>query len=149
MELRNGVAAQLGVELPATVTFDYPTPAALAAYVHSQLLPATTGAAATPEAASPIGQGGWEASTPQGGRRGRLRPRADSSRLAAASGRSRAAGVLQKLTEVAAGVLGAPPPADQPLMEVCGLVARLARLATMPCLLMYCSRCCVPSRPPS
>ncbi|KAL4457258.1 hypothetical protein ABPG75_012123 [Micractinium tetrahymenae] len=117
LELRNAVAAQFGVELPATVTFDYPTPASLAAYVHSQLLPASKAAAATPEALAPVGQGGWEASTPQGGRRGKLRPRADSSRLASSGGQSWAAAVLQKLTEMAAGVLGSPPPAEQPLME--------------------------------
>lgn len=120
VELRNAVAAQFGVELPATVTFDYPTPAALAAFVHSQLLSVSKAAAATPEAAAPVGQGGWEASTPQGGRRNKLRPRADSSRLATADGRPRAAAVLQKLTAVAAGVLGGAPPAEQPLMEVRG-----------------------------
>ena len=33
VELRNAVSAQFGVELPATVTFDYPTINALALYI--------------------------------------------------------------------------------------------------------------------
>lgn len=39
MELRTAVAARFAVQLPATATFDHPTPAALAALVHSKLIP--------------------------------------------------------------------------------------------------------------
>lgn len=42
VELRNAVTAKLGVELPATVTFDYPTVEALAGFIASK----TAGAAA-------------------------------------------------------------------------------------------------------
>lgn len=36
VELRNTLVSQFGVELPATATFDYPTVAALAAFIVSQ-----------------------------------------------------------------------------------------------------------------
>ncbi len=39
MELRNAVTAAFGISLPATVTFDYPTVAALAAFVASRMGP--------------------------------------------------------------------------------------------------------------
>lgn len=39
VELRNTVAAKFGVELPATVTFDYPTLDALAQFVASKVAP--------------------------------------------------------------------------------------------------------------
>ena len=37
VELRNALAQKLGADLPATITFDYPTVAAMARYVAGQL----------------------------------------------------------------------------------------------------------------
>ncbi len=43
MELQNAVSRSLGVALPATVAFDYPTIAALAAYIATRRQPHTQG----------------------------------------------------------------------------------------------------------
>ena len=37
VEVRNAVASKFGVEVPATVTFDYPSVQALAGFVHSKM----------------------------------------------------------------------------------------------------------------
>ena len=39
VELRNSIQARFGLELPATVTFDYPTAANLSTYIASQKAP--------------------------------------------------------------------------------------------------------------
>ncbi|AGL16407.1 beta-ketoacyl synthase [Actinoplanes sp. N902-109] len=52
VELRNRLANRSGSRLPATLTFDHPTPSALARYLRSELCPDDTGAAGErPEAA--------------------------------------------------------------------------------------------------
>ena len=47
VELRNAIGTRFGMDLPATVTFDYPTPANLAGYI------AAHSAAAQPQASLP------------------------------------------------------------------------------------------------
>ena len=55
VELRNTLVSQFGVELPATATFDYPTVAALAAFIVSQ-----GAATATEEQTIAPGDGGLD-----------------------------------------------------------------------------------------
>jgi len=43
VELRNGLNGLTGLRLPATLVFDYPTPAELIGYLHGQLAPRATG----------------------------------------------------------------------------------------------------------
>lgn len=47
VELRNSLEGRLGLQLPGTLVFDYPTVAALAGYLASRLEPAAVGAAST------------------------------------------------------------------------------------------------------
>ena len=47
VELRNVLQQQLGLQLPGTLVFDYPTPAALGAYLHQQLAAAAVATAAS------------------------------------------------------------------------------------------------------
>ena len=98
LNLQNSVAAHFKVNLPATATFDYPTPALLAGFVSSQQSlqrPAVTGMDA-PQ---------W---------------RRDAGDRAPASESFSAASTLRSLQSIVHGLLGREVPSDQPLMEVRG-----------------------------
>lgn len=127
VELRNALATRFAVELPATVTFDYPTPAALAEFVHSQLPQL---AEAVQEGSAPSGF-----ATGQNGIRRRQRSGAAGRVVlvaAAAGQQQRSSAILAQLTDVVRGVLGAAVPPNQPLMEVsCGGRRQLQALPAM------------------
>lgn len=54
VELRNSLSKQLGLELPATLTFDYPTPTAISTFIAEQLAPALAEAAAAEAAVAGV-----------------------------------------------------------------------------------------------
>ena len=57
VELRNSLSKQFGVDLPATLTFDYPTPSAISAFIYEAVAPEDLAAMpgeAIGEAAAPI-----------------------------------------------------------------------------------------------
>ncbi|MGW1642107.1 SDR family NAD(P)-dependent oxidoreductase [Streptomyces lavendulae] len=60
VELRNGLGAATGLRLPTTLIFDYPSPAALAGFLHTELDPGD-GADGPREAAVLDAMAGWEA----------------------------------------------------------------------------------------
>ena len=87
MELRNSIQSRLAAELPATLTFDYPTSSALAIY-----LAANHGSSAATEVAGAEG-------------------------IAASSSGLSQESILAELQGIAAGMLGAEVAPSMPLME--------------------------------
>ena len=87
VELRNSLASKLDAELPATLTFDYPSISALATFLATQ-------------------------SSPKDGRHSDVEPQA--SREAASISTD---AILAELQGIVSGMLGAEVAPDQPLME--------------------------------
>lgn len=109
VELRNAVASRFSLDLPATATFDYPTSAALAAYVHGQLPGAPSDSGEQEVGQQPVlGWGTTHTRRPRRQQHAQARHHAPQAALPA---------ILEKLQEVVTGVLGVAPPTEQPLME--------------------------------
>ena len=91
MELRNSLQTKLDAELPATLTFDYPSISALAGYLAANHAPASAASgAASAEQAGPVAASSRELGLPA---------------------------ILEALQGIVAGMLGSDVPPDQPLME--------------------------------
>ena len=106
VELRNTLQSRLDAELPATLTFDYPTISALAGYL------------AANHAASMGVDGGTGRS-------------AAAAAAAPQAGAARIEELLAELQGIVAGMLGAEVAPDQPLMEA-GLVSLGVRQLWLP-----------------
>ena len=108
------MATRFGVDLPATVTFDHPTPAALAAFVHS-VLPAPV---TEVETASELAGVSADLHAVPSARGRRLRRQAAAHPSQGTSTQHQALEtIMEQLQSVVAGVLGATVPPEQPLME--------------------------------
>lgn len=110
-QLRNELASSFGVELPPTATFDYPTPAGLAAFIAGQapggIAPPTTAISAegnndaSMEQVSDVAEASLAAAPPP-----EAAPVSASKDV-----------ILGEMASVVASVLGAEVAANQPLME--------------------------------
>jgi acyl carrier protein/NADP-dependent 3-hydroxy acid dehydrogenase YdfG len=109
VDLRNSLAEAFGVELPATVTFDYPTPADLATLIASQVAPAS----GAPRPSAVLAPTAAAARRPLWQLRG-----ARSAPLAEAAPAAAASEIVAAVVAVVAQVLGAEVDISQPFMEV-------------------------------
>ena len=128
VELRSSLQDTLGVELPQTLVFDHPTPAAMAAAITAQLLAASGGAAAAAHAPAAV------PAPPRG-----LAPAAGDARaptiaIAHVAGRCAAGALAPEVAPLA----GADPVRRVPLerwdVETTPLAARCVRVAGPRCL---------------
>lgn len=124
VQLRNELSSSFGVELPPTVTFDYPTPAALARFMaqHGQ------GAGVPSAAAAPTAPLAEPAAAAQGP--GAAPEAAPAARLSAED-------VAASVATIVATVLGTEVAADEPLMA-----AGLDSLGQSPSLAFTGCACC-------
>lgn len=101
VQLRNELSSSFGVELPPTVTFDYPTPAALARFIAGQAAGSPLHTVPAPEALAP------SAASP---------PTAPEASPAAQAAAPSTADVTTAVASIVATVLGAEVALDEPLM---------------------------------
>lgn len=102
VQLRNEMTAAFGLDLPPTVTFDYPTPAALAGYIASQVAGAGESVVEPPQTAAPAAADGS--------------PAAAAAPPPAGTRQPSAAVLLPDVLEIVAGIVGAALDAEDPLM---------------------------------
>jgi acyl carrier protein len=117
VEFRNSLEGKVGVELPTTLVFDYPTPGGIAAFLATQVQPAAAGA--FEEEANSADEWEEEAAyaAPGPRRRAARRPAARAAAVLVVSQADQEQLMLSQVQEALRGVLGADVSADQPLME--------------------------------
>jgi acyl carrier protein len=118
VELRNSLEAKLGVELPTTLVFDYPTMASLAGFLASTVQPGAV-QQVEGDSGSPSDSETTAVPTAPARRGGRGAPSRRVKRtVAALSGQERQDMMLQQVQDAVAAVLGrADTDPQQPLME--------------------------------
>ena len=120
VDLCNAISSTFGIEVPATLAFDYPNAAALAGFIVSKQHAATVLAMAVHNKGLAASGASW-ATQP-------------SSDTAVRPGRG---SITAQLQEIVVQVLGAGVTPHAPLMEVCMYVCWQARFSddpTSPCL---------------
>ena len=138
VELRNSLEGKLGLELPTTLVFDYPTMAALAGFLASKIQPGASAVAKAPDTSSDSGDDSDGAGmthdvvprisrsrSPDTSHKRRRRhhapPRATGLGDAPASPKSHRAFMLQQVQEAVAAVLGSADIDPQQLLMAAGL----------------------------
>ena len=123
VQLRNELTTSFGVELPPTVTFDYPTPAALAKFIAAQTAPtgaqlapagsgdADEGTALPEEGADSDAEAAAAANTPAPSA-----PAPAPAAAAAAAARPSMQDIVSEVASIVATVLGGEIGSDEPLM---------------------------------
>lgn len=101
VQLQNELSASFGLELPPTVTFDYPTPAALARFTAGQAANRPAGASPTTQRLPPADA---------------VIPAASEAATAGPAAARGAADVTAAVASIVATVLGAEVAQDEPLM---------------------------------
>lgn len=121
VELRNSLAAAFGQDLPATLAFDYPTPAAVAKLIAGRLPSPRKASATAARLASSDQAESWRIGA-GGGSSQASQMAAGPSRWQQEHGKAvvevPAAQVVDAVAAAAAEVLGMAPGSEQPLMEV-------------------------------
>ena len=111
VQLRNELTSSFGVELPPTVTFDYPTPAALAQFIAQQAAPGSAPAAAAQMDVELAGQDALPAAEERPDRSSRPAPAAT-----AVVGGPSMQEVVAEVASIVGTVLGGDIGTDEPLM---------------------------------
>ncbi|KAK3233921.1 hypothetical protein CYMTET_55810 [Cymbomonas tetramitiformis] len=114
VELRNGLAKAVGMELPGTLVFDYPSVGALAGYLTTQV--GGDGGEDDDEDSEEDSDEDYEVAAPSRRRQVKKAPKKKVPK-AKASSEEQTQALIAQVTETVAGVIGASPSADEPLMD--------------------------------
>ena len=108
VELRNGLSGTVGVELPSTLVFDYPSVGALAGFLETQVAPTTTGAEEAYDSEEEV------CVRP---RRAKLSKKSSRHPITAGLSSDQQEALRVQVGETVAGVVGAAVDDETPLMD--------------------------------